>query len=238
MRIHFVTASFNRINNKPLVVKSSEHIVSIANYDDSNTATRTLAMHPRLKGKIPKMLEWKNVEADWYVWLDDSLSIVSDDIVSDILKCAGKNKICLFRHPDRNSIKEEYSFMEKLMKKGNLYLYSRYKGEPIKEQVHHYLKDKNFKDHSLFWMGFFAYHKSMRGLMEEWFMENILWSIQDQISFPYILHKYKIKYSIFNGTLKNNPYVIHKISENKNLLDKLIYQLKNFYLAVKSLIAR
>jgi hypothetical protein len=192
-------------------------------------------MHPRLKGKIPKMLEWKFVNADWYVWLDDSFTITTDTLAEDILRVAGKNKLCLFRHPNRNSIKEEFEFMQKKLNQKNLYLYSRYDGEPIEEQVKHYLNDPSFKDNNLFSMGFFAYHKSMKPLMLDWFLENITWSIQDQISFPYVLQKLKVNYSVFEGTFLRNPYVKHELTKNVTFVKKLNYKIKNFRIAIKSI---
>ena len=72
-------------------------------------------------------------------------------------------------------------------------------GEPIKEQLIHYLGDPDFVDNKLFGMTFFAYHKSASKLMQKWFIENIMWSIEDQISFPYVLNKSGIDYSLFDG---------------------------------------
>jgi hypothetical protein len=194
-------------------------------------------MHPRLKGKVPKMLEWKFVDADWYVWLDDSFTVITDTLAEDILKVAGKNKLCLFRHPDRSSIKEEFEFMQKKLSHKSLYLYSRYDGEPIEEQVEHYLNDPSFKDGNLFSMGFFAYHKSIKPLMLDWFIENVTWSIQDQISFPYVLQKHKAKYSLFEGTFLRNPYVQHELTKNVTFVKKLNYKIKNFWIAIKSIVA-
>jgi hypothetical protein len=126
--------------------------------------------------------------------------------------------------------------MQKKLNKKNLYLFSRYAGEPIKEQVEHYLNDSSFKDNNLFSMGFFAYHKSMKPLMLDWFLENITWSVQDQISFPYVLHKHKVKYSLFEGTFLRNPYVQHELTKNVTLLKKLNYKIKNFWIAIKSIL--
>jgi hypothetical protein len=236
MRIHVITANFNGFKKAPLKIKSDKHSISIANYNDTNTASRSLAMHPRFKSKIPKMLEWKKVKADWYIWIDASFHVVSTDLVSDVLKAAGKNKLCFYRHNKRNSIKQECEFMTKNIKNGSLYLYSRYSGEPFEEQVKHYLSDKSFKDTQLFATGFFAYHSSMSHVMEAWFLELAEWTIQDQLSLPYILHKYKARYSIFKeGDILKNPYVQHDIENNKTFSKKISYQIRNLWTAIKSL---
>ena len=72
--------------------------------------------------------------------------------------------------------------------------------------------------------------------MLDWFLENIAWSVQDQISFPYVLSKYKVKYSIFDGDILKNKYVIHKLHQDRSVLGRLRYNLNNIYLIIKSLI--
>jgi len=233
MKIHFVTASFNRSRPVPIDICSS-HDISVVSYNDANTPSRHLAMHPRLKAKVPKMLEWKNVDADWYVWIDDSLSVISKDLAEDIINCAGENKICLFKHPSRKTILEEYLFISERIKKGDLYLKSSCLGEPLKEQIEHYLKDQSFKDNSLFWMGFFAYHRSVSNLMLDWFLENVNWSIRDQLSFPYVLSKHGLKYSIFEGDMFNNPYVAHRKTLEKGIFGRFIYKIRNIFNSFKS----
>jgi hypothetical protein len=113
----------------------------------------------------------------------------------------------LFRHPERTSIQAEANFVLTEIGNGNPYVVSRYSGEPIMKQVNTYIQDHSFLDTSLFWMGFFAYHSSQKALMQEWFMQNILWSVQDQISFPYVLAKSSMRYSLFPGDVFNNNFV-------------------------------
>jgi hypothetical protein len=62
--------------------------------------------------------------------------------------------------------------------------------------------------------------------MEAWFLELAEWTIQDQLSLPYILHKYKARYSIFKeGDILKNPYVQHDIENNKTFSKKIIVTL-------------
>lgn len=51
----------------------------------------------------------------------------------------------------------------------------------------------------------FAYHKSAAPLMQEWFLQNCLWSLEDQISFPYVLQRSGLSYALFPGTVPDNP---------------------------------
>ncbi|WP_094556971.1 glycosyltransferase domain-containing protein [Synechococcus sp. 1G10] len=162
-------------------------------------------MHPRLKAKIPKMLEWRRAYADWYVWMDSSVRLKENiDIPHEIIKIANGKPLCLFRHTRLSSIQEEAVAIQQAISQGVDYHIRRYSGEPLIDQVKSYLNDKSFSDTKLFQMTFFAYHKSAAPLMQEWFLHNCIWSIEDQISFPYVLNKSGLQYSCFEGNALNN----------------------------------
>ena len=208
-RVHFVSAHFG--GDTPWIqrIHSDHHDVSVAYYNDANTPSRHLAMHPRLKGKIHKMLEWRFVEADWYVWMDSSIRITASDPASLILKVAGDSPLCLFRASERRSIVEECSVVRESLRMDHRYVVDRYSGEPVLDQLVHYYGDPSFVDDKLFGMTFFAYHRSAANLMQDWFLENLVWTIQDQISFPYVLQRSGLDYSLFEGTIDGFNALFH-----------------------------
>ena len=182
-------------------------------YTDQNTSSRLLSLHPRLKSKIPKMLDWVENSADYYIWFDSKFKIRSNTLVDDVIDSLGDYDIQIFKHPQRKSIKSEIDFLEdEMLRLNNNYLIDRYKGERIRSQYEFYLQDPNFIDNNFFSMGFFVYSKNLiknrdYNLMTDWFFHNCYWSIQDQISFPYLLHKHKTKYRTFDYQLFNNKYL-------------------------------
>ena len=207
--MHFVSAHFGGPAPWKHTIESSSVEVSTAYYTDGNTPSRHNAMTPRLKSKIPKMLEWQTIDSDWYVWMDSSLRLKTDldDLPAAILKAAGNNPLCFFRHSGGNSIREEAFRVLESMAHNHQYLVKRYSGEPIREQIIHYYGDPNFIDNQLFASTFFAYHKSAAPMMLEWFNHTVTWSMQCQISLPYVLQKSGLKTSIFEGLVnKENPF--------------------------------
>ena len=162
-----------------------------------------------MRSKIPKMLSHQFINADWYIWIDSKFIINNNFFIDDIISNADNKKLILFKHPDRKNISEEVDFNLSLIKTSS-YLSSRYKNEPIKQQFEKYIQDKNFKDDKLFSMGFFAYHKDLKELMNLWFYENCLWTLHDQISFPYVLQKYNSEYKILNCNILDNPWFTHR----------------------------
>ena len=187
-------------------------------YDDNTLPGRQNAMHPRLKSKIPKMLGWRYHKADWYVWMDSSVIVKPGvDIPEAVLKTAGSNSLCLFKHTKLNRIQDEATWVKKAVKGNHQYFKDRFEGEPILSQVKTYLGDKTFQDNNLFQMTFFAYHYSARYIMEEWFIQNCLWSVKDQLSFPYVLSKSKASYSLFRGNALENDLFFWNIEKRDGI---------------------
>jgi hypothetical protein len=188
----------------------SNSMLDIFTYDDKNFPPRINALHPRLQSKIPKMLGFEyHPGYDYYIWLDGSIQIHSSETVSWLITCCGDNDIALFRHPFRNSIRDELNYMVKLMQEGNAYLLDRYINEPMKDQVEMYESDTEFRDECLYALGAFVYNKSIikKGILNNWFYHNARYSIQDQLSFPYLLSKHQIKISIIEKNIFQNPYL-------------------------------
>ena len=207
-RVHFVCAHFGgKVPWKPYL-NSRIHDISLNYYDDINSPSRHLSMHPRFKSKIPKMLEWRLVDSEWYVWMDSSIKPhLNIDLAELILSKADGKPLILFKHSKGSTIREEAMRTLYMLRKRHPYFLSRYSGEPILDQLIHYYGDSDFSDNMLFSTNFFAYHKSIVHMMQDWFNEVITWSLQCQVSLPYVLQKSGVEFSTFDGyTNINNKY--------------------------------
>jgi hypothetical protein len=214
-KIKIVSASFgmkNKLDYIDMPPQSGDlFYYQTYNYNDTNYPIRDKSLHPRLKGKIPKMLEWMNVDVDYYIWLDSPFEIISDKFIQNTLNAIGDSDMCLCKHSSaRSSIQEELAYVKRHIQSNNTYLTNRYSGEDMDKQVSVYLQDTSFTDNNLFEMGFFIYSKKLvenknYNLMTDWFFHNSLYSIQDQLSIPYLLHKHNVKYTTFNFNVFNNP---------------------------------
>ena len=221
--MHFVSAHFGGKAPWFHTIQSKKVKITTTYYTDENTPSRHNTMTPRLKAKIPKMLEWQFNDADWYVWMDSSVRLNNKivDLPTTILELAGDNPLCLFKHTAGTSIREEAQRVLKSIENNHEYLVKRYGGEPIREQLIHYYGDPSFKDSNLFATTFFAYNRKAIPMMREWFEQNILWSTQCQISFPYVLQKSGLSYSLFQGTVnRGNPYFTWHWKERESHLAK------------------
>ena len=160
--------------------------------------TRERAMHPRLAGKIPKMLAWETHPGyDYYLWIDSCFALSRSDAVAWFLDQVGDHDAAFFPHRYRASIAAELDFVMTGMRAGNEYLLDRYRGEDMTNQVAAYLSDPTFEDSRLFEAGAFIYSSRIvqdtrSNVMKEWFHQNCRWSVQDQLSLPYVLHQFDV----------------------------------------------
>lgn len=213
IKVLVTTASFgSELHSKWVSQKSDKYEIVFNRIDDKTESSRNKAMSPRLRGKIPKMIVWEDHPGyDYYIWMDAAFSLLKTDAIEKMVDyCIGWDG-CFFKHPARTSVKQELDFVVELMKNNNEYLIDRYNGEKMTEQVEYYMKDPTWKDNLLLACGTFIYSKSIvenkeYNLMKEWFYQNCLWSVQDQLSFPYLLHKFKTNFRLFEESVYSNYY--------------------------------
>ena len=195
----------NHSNN---VVDQQGVIMDFVCINDSTYPLRNNALHPRMLGKIPKMLAWELYPGyDYYIWIDSQFTFSTSTCAQWFIAQLANGDAAFFAHPhDRTSILDELLFVEDGMNNNSEYLISRYGGENMRKQVEHYLQDATFADNVLIAAGAFIYsakivENKQYNVMKEWFYHNCIWSVQDQLSLPYLLHKFNIKYTIMHENI-------------------------------------
>lgn len=213
MRVLVTTASFGSGLHSTWVDQISNRYEIVFNrIDDDVESPRIKAMLPRLRGKIPKMIVWEDHPGyDYYIWMDAGFSISSSSAIERMVDECINTDACFFAHSKRSSVKQELDFVISLMASGNQYLLDRYEGERMQEQVESYYKDPTWVDDVLFECGTFIYSNRIvanrqHNVMKEWFYHNCIWSVQDQLSLPYLIHKFGIRYKLFEGNVYSNKY--------------------------------
>jgi ABC-type xylose transport system substrate-binding protein len=98
------------------------------------------------------------------------------------------------------------------MEAGNEYLLSRYAGERMREQVDEYYKDPKFQDDFLIEAGAFIYKSKIvenkeQNVFKDWFYQNCFYSVQDQLSLPYMLIKHNIDFKLADTNIYDCKYL-------------------------------
>lgn len=213
MKVLVTTASFSSpLYSIWVPQESNKYDITLNRISDETDSARPLAMHPRLRGKMPRMLAWEEHPGyDYYIWMDARFSLLDNKAIERMVDYCRDTDVCFFKHSQRSSVKSEVQFVLSLLNNKNQYILDRYREERIAEQLEHYQKDKTWDDNFLIESGTFIYSKNIvenkeYNLMKEWFYHNCLWSVQDQISLPYLLHKFKTKYKFFEDNVYHNKY--------------------------------
>ena len=152
----------------------------------------------RLRSKLPKMFSHTlHPEFKAYAWADASFS-ATDGFVDELLESLGTADAAFAIHPWRQSVMDELIFMEDEIKRGFQYIAQRYAGLPLRKQVLVY-EQMGFpvRDHipRLLAGGLFIRRNTpqVNAAFDEWFVHNVAFSVQDQLSLPYVLWKHTLK---------------------------------------------
>jgi len=165
-------------------------------------------LSPALQTQALKMLNWRDVKADYYIWFDSDIFLRSsgaiDWMVNNII--AMPHVANFFKCHERNSIVEEANFI--CSELGS----THHLCTEVKSQVAAYRKDQTFDDLSMYLSSAFIFKRELVeeegfNLMLDWFLETTSRSGVEEISLPYLLHKHGIDFGLFDECIMTNTYI-------------------------------
>jgi len=217
IKIHFTSAHvgagyrYSQMRSIP-PQENDKYDLELVCYDDYNTPPMKNLLHPRTKSRMYRTLDWMKYDADYYVWFDASFTLKSKNLGDVLLENLGDSDICLYKHMGRDTVHQELSAVTEAIRNKNGYCIDRYDGQPMEEMVEFFHKDPTWKDNVLFNVGFFIFRKDVvenrnYNLMTDWFLYNCMWTVEDQLILPYLIHKHNLKYSLFKDgkNVYDNP---------------------------------
>lgn len=173
--------------------------------------------YTRLVAKIPKMTFYKVVPQgyDYYVWLDSKFTIY-EHWLDYLLWLIGKYPyadIITSKHGARHSVEEETLDMLKYLAIEGDSLRKKYYAPTLAFQLYKYQQSPGFVDDCLNELTMIIYSSRMRAktqFAEEWYAHNCHYTIQDQLSFPFLCKKHHIKVASVCQDVFNMPFVTHE----------------------------
>lgn len=160
----------------------------------------------RLIAKLPKMQFQKLLvkSYDYYVWVDSKFTLLDSwpDSLLELIKLYGQHELAVCPHSERHSIREEFEYMKYYIRRKSDNLCSKYVLKDMYYQVSDYLSDSSFVDDSLYECGFLLFSAkvlSHEGFLNTWYAHNYYYSVQDQLSIPYLLKKYCVDVCPIDG---------------------------------------
>ena len=172
-----------------------------ASVEGWRTVVEPSDLHPRLAAKRPKMLPWNYTDCDAAVWLDASFEVVNPQFGAWSRSHLDFNDFVVWLHPEgRVDYADEAAVC---------WDFPKYRDFDIKGQVSDYADKGMPRYWGLFACGTIGYRftPTVKQFAELWYGEQIKWSIQDQISLPYLLWETGMPFGIWQANEYDNPYL-------------------------------
>lgn len=229
--IALVTANFGGID-EPKALPAHEGIDAFY-YTDADTAaacppetartwTRVVVpnyprhdFNPRLRGRYFKHQIHRLDEVRdhrWLVWADGTLQFHDLRFVAEraaaLAKLPPRRRVLLVPHPDRNTIWEEFRFIQEKIETGDEYLIQRYSREKMPEQME-YFRSRGWNLGSKLWCGTFWMMENaepLRRAWDAWWDQNLRFGMMDQLSLPVILQDHGIEPQALEVKLSQNDH--------------------------------
>lgn len=212
MKIAILTANMGNFDKRVDPIEQSVP-VTFKRFTDDNFPLRHCSMTPRLQARIVKMFGWQMFpNYDTYVWIDSSCSLQHPDSVKWLVeKCSGD--LVVFKHPNRNTVREEADYLKQRLAKKCPYITPRYENELIDEQLD---AIQDIPDTMLFASTVMVYKNNdrVREMMKEWWYHTSRFHSIDQLSLPYSIQKTGCSFSVIEDDYQKTPYLTY-VRNNK-----------------------
>jgi hypothetical protein len=155
-------------------------------------------VHGRFAAKHAKAQPFDYVDTDVAIWLDSGAIVTSEHLVSVAVDTLGDADLALWRHPERDNVIDEAAVSVTMTK---------YDGQHCRQQAQCYV-DQGLPD-ALYATGCIVWrnNEAARDFGRMWLAEMLRWSLQDQLSFPYVAWKLGVEPNTMPQSLWRNHYV-------------------------------
>ena len=137
--------------------------------------------HPRLAAKRPKVRPDLYTDCEASLWIDGSIHVLDDRFIRLAREKLEQHELVLWDHPeDRDCAIAEAR---------HCHDWPKYRDGPLLAQAEHYLEEGMPEHFGLWALGSIArrHTERMRALGDAWLDEMERWTIQDQVSLPFLL---------------------------------------------------
>jgi hypothetical protein len=207
-----IAAITSNIGGFDTVKKIPDQIITFDRfyYTDANLPAPMHTQDNRMKAKLMKICPHLFLpDYDFYIWIDGNIQVKVNDFIHRIALHSTKKGFAISNHPCRKSIYEEADFIIAGLKKGSKYLSARYSIESIKAEMTNIQKHCGNDLKGLYWCGLFMRPNDpwVNECCERWFMDNVLYSNFDQLSFVKMITWGNLEVNTFNlGEFTDNAY--------------------------------
>lgn len=157
--------------------------------------------HPRLTAKRAKMMPWEYLTTTSSVWIDGSRSVTGATFRPFVERHLATNDLVMWDHPEpRDCLYQEAAYCQD---------WGKYAGWPIRDQVAAYRAEGMPENFGLWCASVIGmrHTEQVRAFGQAWLDEQHRWSIQDQVSLPYLLWKHGKSIATWDAHEFNNDFI-------------------------------
>lgn len=213
MTIALLTANINSIDQVyPLVKQTVDYEYHC--YTENTLPFPLPELSPRMKGKYFKTQAHKFIKADVFIWIDGSIDVHNPHFIEDIVAALEGRDVVITKHPQRDNVYKELSYIIEKMKEGDRYLLKRYIKQPLWQEYDFYKAEGLPFEYPLYQCSFFAYRPTehMQAMFNDWWDYILRYSNFDQSQFSYVAWKHGAKIGLVDG----EKYFIREKHNNYN----------------------
>ena len=159
-------------------------------------------VHPRLAAKRPRARPDLYTDCEASLWMDGSVHVLDDRFLRLVREQLSQHELILWDHPE-----ERDCFLQEA---NHCHDWPKYREGPLLQQAAHYLSEGMPEHFGLWATGSIARRHSdrMQRLGDAWLAEMERWTIQDQVSLPYLLWREGIVPGTFGLDQLDNDMVV------------------------------
>lgn len=162
---------------------------------DEHLDNRRRSKRPKLNPhSIPLLTSYK-----YLIWIDGGMAIANENFVSEIMSYMNNGFVISPHFDNRHCAYGEATIRP-----------PKYAKEPLDEQVAFYRSENFPEQYGLYECGVSARdmtNLAVKELGELWHQQNLTWSYQDQVSFPYCLWKTKFEPDVLPTTWRSMNWI-------------------------------
>lgn len=160
-------------------------------------------LHPNRAAKRAKTVPWEYTDAPMSLWIDGSFRVQSSRFAIEALEYA--NPVAQFGHPFRDCLFHEAICTAAVGKYAE-------QVPIIEAQARHYREAGHPDSWGLWATGVIArkHTKEIKELGWQWLTEVHTWSVQDQVSQPYVLRKVGLRPELFPEDYFSSPWIAYE----------------------------
>ena len=168
-------------------------------FHDGNLPYPLPRLDNRMKAKFLKCQAHDVLDADYYIWYDSSVEIISSSFSEYMVGLLQNHDLAVPLHWARVTAMAEIKYVQQAIQEGHEVLVNRYGNEQIDREAEYYLRRGLPNNYPCFVTRFFAWQNNvrMRATMNDWWAHCLKFSSFDQSMLSLMTYLHSVKVNAF-----------------------------------------